>query len=213
MHPARFQADRFAVEDLRQAAQAASVDFRGWPFLFYHAGHKDIFVTNDGLQMELAWQPFAELGRTADSYDFWRLRRSGLLVRRTLLWEEAQYKSANYRIVNPENIVYHVAEAVDALVRYYTNLEVSDEDVTWRFEFSGVHGRELHSFTRILRSGYVARVPVIVHEQTHSIEDWRAGTIDHAAHASLEIMQVFQWPYEGDGVFRDWISNHLNRTI
>ena len=213
MFPARFRVDRFAIDDLKRAAKAASVNYRGWPFLFYHEGHKDIYVTNDGLQMELAWQPFADLGGTTDSYDFWRLRRSGLLVRKTLLWEESKFKSAGYKIVDPERIVYHVAESVDALVRLYTELGISDEDVTWRVEFSGVSGRELHSFTKYLRPGYAARVPTIVREQTHSIEDWRAGLVDHAARTSLEIMQVFQWEYVGDDLFRDWIIKHLARQL
>jgi hypothetical protein len=213
MFPARFKVNRFDVEDLKRAAQAASINYGGWPFLFYQEDHPSVFVTNDGLQMELAWQPFAAMGHTTDSYEFWRLRRSGLLLRRTLLGEEAKYKAQGFNIVDPENIARHVAEAVDTVVRVYTSLGVTDEEITWRLAFSGAKDRELYSVMNSRYRGYVSRVPAIEHEQTHSIEDWRAGLIDHAALATLEIMQVFQWPYPGDTLFREWISRHLSRQV
>ncbi len=200
MFPARFQPDRYGLGDLRRAAEAASVNYVVDQFLYYpRAGH-EVVPTNDGLRMQGAGQR----RRGNDYYDFWTLKQSGLLVRRTLMWEAGQYPTA--RIVDPKNITRHVGTALDALVRYYTELGIRDEAITWRFRIDGTMGRELTALGDYhMNPGQIAQIPFIEYSKTFSIEEWRAGLVDIGAEAVLEVLKRFGWENEG-GPFADWIQ-------
>jgi len=214
MYPARFEEDRFEIAALRQAAREASVSFRGWPFVFYHEGHDNIFVTNEGLRYESSWQTYSPIRASSDRFDFWELTTAGLLVRKNLLWEEARYRAQGYRIVDVESLVFHLAEAIDALVRYYTALGVTNEEITWRFSFEGTEGRVLQSVnsSKLIRPGYIARVPSITYKRTHSLEDWRAGLREHIARASQSVFERFGWDHQG-GPFAEWADRLFSRNV
>lgn len=214
MFPSQFQADRFGLDQLTRAAAAAQVNYRGWPFLFYQPDGQTTVVMNDGLRTLKAWQPWGNF----DSYDFWVLRRSGLLVHKTLLGEEArELRGRNDRkIIDPTEIILYITQAIDALVRLYTKLGVVDEDITWRVSLIGARNRQLKATRPAVAwwyDGYVAQTPAITYEHTHSIEDWRAGFIDLAMETSREIFLRFQWLDPTEDMLRFWIAKLLERRL
>jgi hypothetical protein len=213
MFPARFDARRFSIDELRHAAAAASVTFRGWPFIFYRDGDPDLAVMNDGLQYELV-DP-----RGFDRFDVyarWNLKQSGLLTQRALLWEDApQITQSQGRVVDPNTLTFYAAEAIDALVRLYTSLDVTTEDITLRIAVEGAGDRSLAvvwgSSRFPLRTGHTAREPVIRVEGVHPLAEWQAGLRDLATQMTYEILRRFQ--VAGGFSVREWVDKLLDRHL
>jgi len=79
--PGEFHETRFSLDELRAAAYKASIDFRGWPFLFIHANRPDVtYNIQDGVETLIHTQDF----RGGEMLDFWRLQQSGFFYHRRL---------------------------------------------------------------------------------------------------------------------------------
>ena len=64
-HPLRFQRLRLSIAELEQMAQAASVAYRGWVYVFYAEKRADLIRhLDDGLEMAL---------NEPQAFQFWRL--------------------------------------------------------------------------------------------------------------------------------------------
>lgn len=212
MFPARFDPRRFSVNDLRRAAADASVTLRGWPFISYQDGDRDVAVMNDGLRYELLDEQGFD---RSDVYFRWDLKQSGLLIERRLLWEEGpQVKERHGRVVDSNTLAFYATEAIDALVRLYTALEVTTEDISLRIAFEGADGRTLATVSpnRLpLRPGHTAIEPVIRVEGVHPLAEWQAGLRDLATQMTFEILQRFQ--VTGGFSIREWVDKLLDRRL
>src|SRR5262249_19713850 len=72
--PSEFDAKRFNLDQLREAAFRGAVDFRGWPFLPIHLNRPDwTYAVQDGLETLVQGTDFAG----NDMLDFWRFLQSG----------------------------------------------------------------------------------------------------------------------------------------
>jgi hypothetical protein len=203
---------RFAIEDLRRAAAAASVTLRGQPFLYYVEGDHDLAVMNDGLRYETIGQlGFDHL----DFYGRWDLKQSGLLVQRVLLLEESlRAKGRLERVVDPNTLTFYVTEAINTLVQLYTALEVASEDITLRITVEGAQDRTLQVFwgsRSPVRPGHTAQESVIQVEGVHPLGEWQAGLRDLATQMTFEILRRFQ--VAGGISIREWVDKLLDRRL
>jgi hypothetical protein len=212
MFPARFDAKRFSIDDLRRAAVEASVTLRGHPFLYYQEEDQDLVVMNDGLRYELIDQLGFE---RLDFAERWDLKQSGLLVQRVLLPEEALRGQGRLdRIVDPNTLTFYVTEAINTLVRLFTGLGVANEDITLRIAVEGTEGRSLQVFwgSRLpLRPGHTAKEAVIWIEGVHPLAEWQAGLRDLATQMTFDLMRRFQ--VSGGISIREWVDKLLDRRL
>lgn len=206
--PARFSPARLPLDALYRAAQKAEVDYRGWPFLWYHPSSYPPQVLQDGIEVCVPADspPFR-------TYNYWQLRQSCFFYQYSLMYEDVQ---AQQRGVAPsvditETAIY-VAEAIDCLARLYDALDISDEDVTLRLRIVGVQGRSL-----VARRGILGRhqttLPEVRYEATRSIEEWAAGRVDLAADITRELLLRFNWTDAPVARFRDDIKHLFNRQL
>jgi hypothetical protein len=212
MYPARFEEERFARSQLRDALTASSVIYEGAPLLVLTGWDDYITVLADGLRLEFASSSGKVPGNPLDRYYFWRIKQSGLLVVRSLAWEDTHFAPRGQRRINKASLVNHMSESVAALVRLYSELGVSDEDVTWMFNLAGTRHRFLADPPNIMP--YPGQNPMteeasISYRKTLSIEDWRAGLLDHVVDAVRDIVEQFKAPFVNYGDVREQARKHL----
>lgn len=191
--PEAFVADRFSVDQLRVAAQQASVSFTGWPFLFIHVARPDLTsVIQDGIETIVSTKDFGD----NDMLDFWRFQQSGFFYHRTLMWEDAQARKQGISKseAGTGGVAKHAAEAVFCLSNLYRDLLAEDEKITLCLRITGTQDRILSSPSRMLAGNYVSRTPEITVERKYPLAEWQAGVVDHAVEISNEIFLRFNWP-------------------
>jgi hypothetical protein len=213
MFPDIFEEDRFTRNELKEAASKTYVAYGGWAFLEYRDGHEAISSTPDGMKMELRSETERLFGNGNDMYLFWRLRASGLLMVKSLVWEDAHWGPKGQRLIFMNSIVNHCAEAVDALVRLYTQLGVTDENISWECEISGTQGRQLGmppGGLPLPGPPPVCREAAVKYRKSRSIEDWRAGLVDHATEAARDFLEQFNFRFIDEGHIRRQIREHLH---
>jgi hypothetical protein len=213
--PARFQEDRFTRAELQQALSVASVLYEGGPFLDYKDGDQHLTTMEDGFRFKYVSNEEQGVYNNTDRYFYWRLRRSSLLVVKSLAWEDVYFGSRTQRRINKRSIVAHIAEAIDAIVRLYSELGVTDEDVTWMFQLSGVRDRHLADAAQI--APYPGQNPTTDQEtvgvrRTMSIESWRAGQVDHTVEAIRDIFEQFNARFVNYGDIRMQVQKLLRMS-
>ena len=210
--PGRFQEDRFTRAELQQALRAASVLYEGGPFLDYKDGDRHLTTMEDGLRFKYVSNEEQGVLNNTDRYFYWRLRRSGLLVVKSLAWEDVYFGSSARRRISKRSIVGHIAGAIDAVIRLYSELGVTDEDVTWTFQLAGVRDRQLADSAQI--APYPGQNPTTDQEsvgfrRTMSLERWRAGQVDHTVEAIRDIFEQFDARYVNYGDVRAEVEKLL----
>jgi len=205
--PADFSATRFPLDALFDAAQKASVDYRGWPFLFYHPSTHAPHALQDGIEVSIP----ADLAPR--SFNYWQLRQSGFFYQCSLMDEDVKAMNAGVApSVDVTETALYVAEAIDCLSRLCDALGIRDEDVTLRVGLAGVQDRAL-----VARRGplpaYRTTLSEIRHEETHSVEEWAAGRVDLAAQVTRELLLRFNWTTAPIATFRSDIERLFNRQL
>lgn len=225
--PARFDPARFAPTDLRAAAERASVNFRGWPFLFIHANRPDCtYMIADGLETFVQTKDF----RGNDMVDFWRLQQSGFFYQRTAMRPLAM-PSADLSletlgrgqgdtpfacVVDFRETAIYIAEAIYCLTRLYAGLLDDDDEVSLVHRLLGTQGRVLVSSgpqAMPLLAAYECRIPEIEIARSHSLADWRAGMLDHCIEFAAEIYQRFNWPNPNLAAARTAVEKMFARRL
>lgn len=186
-----FDDKRFEISKLKDALKQASVNFRGWPFVFVSGDPKELYVIQDGIESLIAFPDF----NGNDRIDFWRLYTSGLFYHRSLMWEESDDRKRRPKMIDLNYVhskkhkgstmdfialTFYVAEAVNSLVLLYTALGMDEGLITARFRVTGTDNRLLVSYdtSRELSMAYIAMIPEIVEERTYSLNEWKAGIVD-----------------------------------
>jgi hypothetical protein len=214
MFPSRFEEDRFSRAQLKDALSAASVIYEGWPLLLYEGSEKFITTLPDGLRLQYAGSHVGLTGAPDDRYFYWRLRRSGLLVAKSLAWEDTYFSTTCERRIYKRSIVVHIAQSIDALVRLYSQLGMTDEDVTWIFELSGTRNRRLadppnNNIAPYPGQNPTTSEPIVQYRQTRSIEEWRTGKLDHIVEATRDIFEQFGAPFVNYADIKEQARKHL----
>lgn len=209
-HPARFDTRRFALEQLREAAERASVDYAGWPFLFISRSRPDlVYAVQDGLEAVIQDRDFQE----NDRVDFWRFQQSGFFYQRVLMWEESyQRKRGMPPAMDVAAMARYSVEAIMCLVQLYDGLVPDNEEITLQLRVTGTEGRVL-VFNRPLSSEYRARVPEIRYGHVRSLVEWKAGVVEHALEACREVYVRFNWQHPNLSAAREIIEKLLARRL
>jgi schlafen family protein len=211
--PAKFDASRYGLEQLKNAATQAHVDFRGWPFLFISPSRPDVtHYFQDGIETLIWFQDFLHNDRA----DFWRFYQSGLFYYRTLMREEsAARRSDTKSFIDLLETDVHVAEAIVCLSRLYDGLLDDSDSVSCEFQVLGTDGRLLTSETNFLliRQQCIARVPSIVVTRTLPLGEWRSSIVDHCVEISKEILLRFNWDSPSIPAVRQIVDRLLSRRL
>ncbi len=211
-----FDNKRFEIPKLKEAIKQASVNFKGWPFVFVSGDPKELYVIQNGIESLVTFSDF----NANDRVDFWRLYTSGLFYCRTLMWEESQdrkqtskeHKSSTMDFIA---LTFYVAEAVNSLVLLYTALGMDEEPITARFKVTGTDNRLLTSYdtSRELSMAYIAKIPEIVEERTYTFNEWKAGIVDLSVDVIKSICIKFNWDNPSVSVFRKDIEKLFSRKL
>ena len=214
-HPAQFNAERFTLAELRAAAERASVDFRGWPFLFISQSTPDLVTAiQDGLQAEIPEQDF----QLNDRFDFWRLQQSGFFYQRVLMWEESYQRRSEEPnpVLDVNALIAYAGEAITCLTNLYDGLLEDGEEVSLRLRLLGTRERTLVLTDRgrlPLSRRYTARTPEVVYARSMTLAEWRAGVIDWSVDVARHVFERFNWERPNLGAARDLVTKMLGRRL
>jgi hypothetical protein len=163
---------------LRVAAEHASVNFKGWPFLVLDRNRTDwTYTIQEGLETFVQTRDFGN----DHLIDFWRLIQSGLFYQRTAMRPLSIKDGCSTRCVaDAHNIAIYVAESVYCLTRLYEGLLDEQDEVTVTIRLTGTRDRLLFFPNVLLRTLDICRMAEIVVERRRALADWRAGITDHA---------------------------------
>ena len=207
-----FDNKRFEIPKLKEAIKQASVNFKGWPFVFVSGDPKELYVIQDGIESFVAFTDF----NSNDRIDFWRLYTSGLFYYRTLMWEESQVsKEHKGSTMDFIALTCYVAEAINSLALLYSALGINEEPITARFRVTGTDNRMLTSYdtSRSLSAAYIAMIPEIVEERTYNLNEWKAGILDLSVDIIKSICLKFNWDSPSVSVFKKDIENLFSRKL
>jgi hypothetical protein len=206
--PTHFQADRFSLEQLRTAAERASVNFTGWPFLVNAPQLPGTtYAIEDGLETLI------EHHVNDERLDFWQFRQSGFFCQRVLMWEEFHQRQKNARLaMHIDSLARYAAHAIDCLTRLYDHLLSDVDEVEFRLRVLGAENRQLETFdSRDLWGPYVCKIPQVTFRRVMPLSEWKRGLVDHASNATQEIFHRFNWRQPGN--FRKTIEAALKRQF
>lgn len=212
VYPVRFEASRYTLEELRVAAERASVDFRGWPFVFVSQRLDETYAIQDGIECLIAFADFNDNDRA----DFWRLQQSGFFYQRVLMWEEShQRKREQPPATDFGSMAMYAAEGIHCLTKLYEGLLDDAEEVKFQLRVLGTDSRQLRTFDagRDLRGGYGSKVPEICFHRVRPLAEWRAAIVDHAVEISKEIFLRFNWDQPNLGATREIIQRMFARRL
>ena len=209
----RFEANRFSLEEVRAAAKRASVDFRGWPFLFVSRQLDETYTIQDGLESLVAHPDF----NGNDRVDFWRLQQSGFFYQRVLMWEESyQRKPGQPPTMDVGAMAMYTAEAIHCLTKVYESLLDDTDQVRFCLRVLGTNGRQLKTFDPRkvpLSRAYISKLPEICFDRVLPLVEWRAAIVDHAVAICKEVFLRFNWEQPSLGVIREIIQKMFARRL
>jgi hypothetical protein len=207
-YPSLYLEHRFSVNDLKRAAEAASISLVRAPFLRLEGdGHEKPVVMDNGLHVCRSQAlPCVE----------WDLLRSGALSHRMGLEEDAKPSAGD--LLDPHATFWHTGAATASIWRLYGALGIpEDESVTIRFTYDGMMGRSLGAPGPITGSDGNVHVlkchtsTIEVAPRTQSLTLWRATDVITAAEMCAEIFQHFQWPGTAKSL-EDHVAPYLGRV-
>lgn len=204
-HPLRFERLRFTLPDLEHMAEAASIAYRGWPYIFYSERRADCIThLDDGLEMVLR-----------EAFQFWRLHQSGLLYVNEMFAEDERRESQPERVLGTVPFAYTCAEAVQCLVDLYTGRVSDGETVRLHMRLRGVRGRTLAMVrgSSYSKTPYVADVDQIVYERRQTLAEWRAGVIPHATDLLQHVNEKFHAPRPSPSEVTSLMEKLLSRQL
>jgi hypothetical protein len=212
-YPTRFEANRFTLDLLRAAAKGASVDFRGWPFLYLSPRSDETYVIQDGLETLVTFPDF----NGNDRVDFWRLQQSGFFYQRVLMWEESYRRQQGQApAMDIGAMAMYAAEAIHCLTKLYEGLIDDTESVTFCLRILGTHGRQLETFDRSrgpLHGEYKSKLREISFRRARPLAEWRAAILEQAVEVSKEIFLRFNWDQPNLGATRKIIEKMFGRQL
>ena len=213
-HPLEYQTDRVPLQQAREAAERAHVDFRGWPFLFISRQRPDVtHIIDDGYETFIDFVDFIQ----AERVDFWRLHQDLFFYQRALAWEESYSRIKNTeRWAEITDTSFYIAEGIHCCTKLYEGLLDPSEIVRLSFRLTGTENLKLLT-TDPQRGSFVtpcvSRMPQIVWQKEYSLAEWSAGLIEHSLEACEYIFHRFNWENPNLSGVRDIIQKMFNRTL
>ncbi len=215
-YPSEFDSVRFNSQALWEMAENASVDFKGWPFIFLSRNRKDLtYSVNDGIEtLDSEQHPFSG----GDVLHYWWLRESGLLYTRELLLEDTAVSAMpdpKEYILCFEFLPVLCIEAIHCLVRLYENYIDNTDEITLFFRISGIKDRQLGTLDsrRYLRKGFVCKIDEITYKKSLRLADWQVDIVSHALEICKHVFQKFNWQDPNLGECRSIMEKLLSRKL
>jgi len=216
MYPTSFNALRFNISTLREMAKYASVDFRGWPFLFFSDTRNETHAINDGYETCLSGKSFFGEG---DEFHFWQLKQTGLLYTKDILFEdELGNKGRERKILDFDGFSMSAAEAIACLTRLYEGKIDDSEEITLIFRLKGMAGRAIGSLNSrrgmaVLPPRYFSNIDDITYLTKKPLIEWKAGLIDYALEICKYVFERFNWHDADISESNKLILNMLERKL
>jgi Putative DNA-binding domain len=212
-YPTRFEANRFTLDELQAASKRASIDFRGWPFLFVSRELDETYTIQDGLESLVAFPDFDG----NDRIDFWRLLQSGFFYQRVLMWEDSwQRKQGQPTAIDIGAMAMYAAEAIHCLTKLYEGLLDGTEEVRFCLRVLGTKDGQLKTFESgrgPLSRVYKSKLPEIRCDRLLPLAEWRASMVEHAVDVSKEVFLRFNWDQPNLGATREIIQKMFARRL
>ena len=212
-YPTRFEPSRFTLDELRAAAKRASVDFRGWPFLFLSRESDETYAIQDGFESLVAFPDFSG----NDRVDFWRVQQSGFFYQRVLMWEEScQRKQGQPPAMDIGAMAMYAAEAIYCLTKLYEGLLDDTEPVRFCLRVIGTKDRQLKTFDPgrgPLSRAYISKMPEIRFDRVLPLVEWRAAIVENAVAICKEVFLRFNWEQPNLGATREIIQKMFARRL
>lgn len=207
-HPGTFLTDRLDLQELKTMAARASIDLRGWPFLYYTDKRPELLHTiQDGIEFYLAEKRYSN-----DELHFWQLRKSGLLYIRQSLGLVAS--DAGRPGLNVQVFSINAVEAIHCLIKIYQGSMDDSENITFKLRLMKMQDRMLIFPLNTYQSrDYVCQIPEITYQKTLSLADWCAGMFDHAVEICDHVFQRFNWEQPNLVESRKLMEMAINRKL
>lgn len=97
-----------------------------------------------------------------------------------------------------------------------TQLDLCDlverNSITWKFNLAGTRHRYLADPPNIMPypgQNPMTEEPSVSYRRTLSIEEWRAGLLDHVVEAVRDVFEQFKAPFVNYGEVREQARKHL----
>ncbi len=187
-YPGSYVEERFSPSQGKRMCQAASITYRGWPFIFVSKDATETRQVDDGVESVIVFPDF----NRNDTYDFWRLFLDGFFYHTVLFREHA----LEQRVVWMFELILHPAEALDAIMRLYDQFVGPNEPITVAMELHDMQGRILSDATKyddLARDGHTCASRTITYKKTRTLADWKAGIADHVAEIYTHICERFNF--------------------
>lgn len=190
-HPVVLDEERFSLDDLFLAARNSEVLYRGWPFISFEEGEtrprgKRIETTFDLTQL-----------RGHEYFETWQLWQSGLFFHRALMEEDAASRAPERgKILDFEETIYHISEAIGSLWRLYSTLGIDDSDpISIEFRYTDARERRVDTVNprRSIRTSLSCADEEVVRAREEPLGIWRSSDTDIASDIAAEVFQRFGW--------------------
>jgi len=190
--PSYFEEKRFSIEALETVQIRASINYRGFPFLYTHPRDATYRIP-EGYETAYKFPDFSG----NQHFDYWQLITSGFFTHHRLMVEESitEQQDLAYSILGMLDTTHHIGEAVDCLVRMYSALELDDnESITMIVKYTNTKKRLL-----VRQDGFpsyeeaICQIPLIEIGKSLTLAQWSASKIDIATEIVMSIFDLFNF--------------------
>ncbi len=90
-YPSFFDEQYFEIDQLQNMAIKGSVNYTGWPFIYYNQNDSNqSYIVDDGIETFIS-EKQSILG--SDLLHYWHLSKTGLFYTKEILWEDSYLRS------------------------------------------------------------------------------------------------------------------------
>lgn len=215
-YPSFFDDQYFEIDQLKTMAENGSVNYTGWPFIYYNQhDSKQSYIVDDGIETCLSGKNWMHGG---DSFHFWRLFRTGLLYTKEILDEDSylRIKGDNDPILDFDRLCLMAAKTIDCLTRIYTDHLPDETSITLKFRLSGLENRSIASLSGMrmfFRGHYVSKIKETEYMTRKPLAEWRAGVVDYSLELCKHVFLRFNWIEPNMDACKDVIDKMFKRKL
>ena len=194
--PSFFNDQHFEIDQLKTMAENGSVNYTGWPFIYYNKHNSEqSYIVDNGLETCL---PGYHTMHGGDSFHFWRLSRTGMLYTKEILDEDSylRAKGDNQPILDFDRLCLMAAKTIDCLTRIYSGQLPDETSITLKFRLSGLENRSIASISGVrmlFRGDYVSKIKETEYMAIRPLAEWRAGVVDYSLDICKYVFLRFNW--------------------
>ena len=215
-YPSFFNDQYFEIDQLKKMAENGSVNYTGWPFIYYNQHDSNqSYIVDDGIETCLSGKNVMHGG---DALHFWRLFRAGLLYAKEILEEDSylRVKGGSDPILDFDRLCLMAAKTIDCLTRVYTGHLPDETVITLKFRLSGLENRTIASLSgmrRVFSGHYISKIEETEYVTRKSLAEWRAGVVDYSLEICNHVFIRFNWGNPNMDACKDVIDKMFKRKL